>query len=114
MRFDIKTVSEANQSEHWRTKHRRKKEQQKEFHYLWRCLPAAVNFPAQITFTRFSCKELDQDNLAGAFKHVQDQLARELGIDDGDGSVKWKYEQKRISKRQHYFTVEIEALGGKD
>lgn len=113
MRFDIKTVSEANQSEHWRTKHKRKKQQQEDFSWLWRAATqfddkTKFTFPATITFTRYSCKEMDADNLAGAFKHVQDQLARELGIDDGDGSVKWKYEQVRIPKREHYFTVEIE------
>ena len=117
MRFDIKTVSEANQREHWATKNRRKKEQQMAFRAYWRLQSVrqrSVNEPTAITFTRYSCKELDQDNLAGAFKHVQDQLARELGIDDGDAAVKWKYEQRKIAKRQHYFTIEIEALGGKD
>lgn len=113
MRFDIKTVSEANQREHWRTKHSRKKVQQADFAYLWRAhwpRPMAVEFPVTITFTRHSCKELDADNLAGAFKHVQDQLARELGIDDGSASVTWRYEQERIPKREHYFTVNITAL----
>lgn len=112
MRFDIKTVSEANQREHWRTKHGRKKSQQSDFHLLWRGYgrqgKPVVLQGSTVIFTRYSCKELDQDNLAGAFKHVQDQLARELGIDDGDGSVKWRYEQQRISKREHYFTVEIQ------
>ena len=110
MRFDIKTISEANQREHWATKSKRKKQQQSDFNLLWRLNwmeRPDFTFPCEVTFTRFSCKTLDQDNLAGAFKHVQDQLARELGIDDGDGSVKWKYEQERISKREHYFTVGV-------
>lgn len=105
MRFNIKTVSEANQAEHWRVKHKRKKKQQLEFMVAWRNANPIVDLPATITFTRYSCKVMDQDNLAGAFKHVQDQLARELKIDDGDGSVRWKYEQVRIPKREHYFTV---------
>lgn len=107
MRFDIKTVSESNQREHWAKKHGRKKAQQRDFSVLWRCYRPAVTLPCEITFTRYSCKVLDTDNLAGSFKHVQDSLARELGVDDGDGSVTWKYEQERIPKRQHYFTVEI-------
>ena len=107
LRFGIKTVSEANQREHWRVRHERKKLQQSHFSVLWKYYKPVINLPAEITFARHSCKELDSDNLAGAFKHVQDQLAKELGVDDGDGSVKWRYEQKRISNREHYFTVTI-------
>lgn len=111
-RFDIKTVSEANQREHWRTKHARKKQQQRDFALLWRQYwPVPGKFPVRptITFTRYSCKELDADNLAGAFKHIQDQLAKEMGIDDGAAFVTWRYEQRRINKREHYFTVRMEG-----
>lgn len=107
LRFDIKTVSEANTREHWALKHRRKKAQQADFAMLWRYHKAKVTLPAVITFTRYSCNLLDADNLAGAFKHVQDQLARELGIDDGSSLVQWRYQQERISKREHYFTVKV-------
>src|SRR5688500_753521 len=118
MRFDIKTVSEANQREHWAAKSKRKKSQQHDLKILWqehtrkyerKHGKPEVTIPAIITFTRFSCKQMDADNLAGAFKHVQDQLARELGIDDGDGSVTWVYKQERTPKREHYFTVNIET-----
>ncbi|MBK9216952.1 MAG: hypothetical protein IPM59_15430 [Chloracidobacterium sp.] len=73
LRFPIKTVSEANTREHWALKHRRKKAQQADFAMLWRYHKAKVTLPAVITFTRYSCNLLDADNLAGAFKHVQDQ-----------------------------------------
>lgn len=111
LRFDIKTVSEANQREHWAVKSRRKRNQQHDFSMLWKQHKCFVSLPAQITFTRFACNTLDTDNLAGAFKHVQDALAKELNIDDGSPSVRWIYAQERTAKREHYFTVAITPLG---
>lgn len=108
-RFNIKTVSEANQREHWATKNRRKKQQQSDFSTLWRSMGCSVTPPATVTFTRYSCRLLDTDNLAGAFKHCQDALAREIGIDDGDDRVAYRYAQERIKTREHYFTVTVEA-----
>lgn len=107
LRFDIKTVSEANQREHWAAKNKRKLGQQVYFHYKWREYRPKVELPAVITFTRYSCNVLDSDNLAGAFKGVRDQLAKEIGIDDGSDQLRFEYRQERIPKRQHYFTVEI-------
>lgn len=111
MRFDIKTVSEANQREHWAAKSKRKKQQQRDFSILWRQRKGCnIEPPSVVTFTRHACRVMDSDNLAGAFKHIRDQLAREIGIDDGDERVHYRYDQKRIPKREHYFTVDITNL----
>lgn len=107
LRFDIQTVSEANKREHWAAKYRRKKSQQHDFSILWKTYRPSFKFPATVTFTRYACKAMDTDNLAGAFKHVQDALANELGIDDGHFLIHWKYEQEVIARREHYFTVTI-------
>jgi hypothetical protein len=107
MRFDIKTVSEANQREHWAAKRKRKVSQQSDFHALWKQHKPKVKLPATVTFTRYSCNVMDSDNLAGAFKHVRDQLAKELGIDDGSKEIRFEYAQERIAKREHYFTIGI-------
>src|SRR5262245_66426216 len=83
---DVRLVSEANQREHWRTKHSRKKKQQAAIGMAWAdatwgrrptCRPSFVRF------IRVGPRRLDADNLAGSFKHVQAHMARELGIDDG-------------------------------
>ncbi len=108
MKFPIKTISEANAREHWGAKQKRKKSQQHDFAMLWRTFKPDISLPAKIIFTRYSCKLLDADNLAGSFKHVQDALAKELGIDDG--LLKWEYRQEKIAKREHYFTVSWEAM----
>jgi hypothetical protein len=111
-RFDIKTVSEANQREHWAVKSKRKKEQQFHFRLIWRGIHFSpeVNLPAAITFTRYSCRKMDSDNLAGAFKHVRDQLAIEIGIDDGSDRITWEYRQERTKGRENYFTVTVEHM----
>ena len=110
MEFPIKTVSEANRREHWAVKNARKKMQQLDFTALWRSFKGTVEPPATVTFTRYSCNVLDSDNLAGAFKHVRDALAKEIGIDDGSPLIKWEYKQERIAKREHYFTVTITSF----
>ena len=108
LRFAIQTVSEANQREHWTVKRRRKKLKQRDFSLIWKSWRKfhPKETPKCIIFTRHSCHTMDADNLAGAFKHVQDALAKELGIDDGD--MNWKYEQKRIGTKEQYFTVRWE------
>ncbi len=111
MRFNIKTVSEANQREHWAKKNRRKNDQQLQFLAEWRkqAKDKEFTFPMTVIFTRYSCQKMDSDNLAGAFKGVRDQLAKILNIDDGSELIKFEYKQKRIPKREYYFTVEINS-----
>lgn len=110
MRFDIQTKSEANQYEHWTARHKRKKAQQEAFHILWRSFRPKVTLPAIFTFTRFSHKTMDSDNLAGAFKHVRDQLARELKIDDGSELLQFRYRQERTKTHENYFELTIEEI----
>jgi hypothetical protein len=108
-RFDIKTVSEANSRDHWGVKVRRKQRQQNDFALVWRKHRPKVEPPIAITFTRFSCKTLDDDNLRSCFKGIRDQLAKEIGIDDGSDQITWQYRQERTPTRTNYFTVTIEG-----
>lgn len=110
LRFDIKTISEANNRDHWATKMIRKNSQQNAFRALWRNSKAKVNLPAVIIFTRYSCKVLDDDNLRSAFKAIRDQLAKEIGVDDGSQLITFAYCQEKINKRQHYFEIEIREV----
>jgi hypothetical protein len=96
----IRTVSEANNREHWRTKNKRKQAQQSAVQtyfitsgwYLDRDRPDA---PYLVTLTRFGKRLLDDDNLASSFKGVRDQVAKILGVNDGDrAAVLWKYRQQ--------------------
>lgn len=91
----IQVVSEANRREHWSKRHARKTEH-------WAGLTAAFasvrrpSLPATVRMVRLyrlRDKPMDSDNLARAFKGVRDWLAKWLGVDDGDPSVKWECDQ---------------------
>lgn len=105
----IKTVSEANQREHWAVKHKRKLAQQEAVtvvmqNYLRR---QKVSLPCTVKFTRIGPRKLDTDNLAGAFKAIRDAVARRLGVDDGDDRVTWEYDQKPTGNIVYGVKVEI-------
>lgn len=97
----IRTVSEANQREHWGVKLKRKKLQRNAvgvgmMQLGWTL--AAMQLHGRglhVTFTRIvppRGKRMDQDNYAGSWKHIQDAVAHILGVDDGDVSrVSWVY-----------------------
>ncbi len=59
--------------------------------------------PLLVTITRIGKRRLDDDNLASACKYVRDQIAAEVGVDDGSDQYTWKYEQ-----RTGEYGVEIE------
>ncbi|MCI0571048.1 MAG: hypothetical protein L0Y66_09860 [Myxococcaceae bacterium] len=52
-------------------------------------LPALV----AVRLTRLSRGKLDTDNLNTALKHVRDQVACWLGLDDASPLVRWEYRQ---------------------
>ncbi len=104
---DLRLVSEANQREHWRTKHRRKKAQQIIVLAELSKHPKP-ELPARITLTRIALRRLDTDNAAGSFKHVQDEIARWMGVDDGDERYDWQYRQEKGDPKQYAVRIEIE------
>lgn len=88
-------LSEANQREFWRKKHARKVAQQAELDTVWNLtFPRTPKAPCSVHLTRLGGNRMDGDNLAGAFKHVRDQIARILGIDDGSELITWSYAQR--------------------
>jgi len=54
---------------------------------------AAVELPAVVTITRVGPRRVDDDNLGGMAKTVRDEVARLMGVDDGDARVAWLYRQ---------------------
>lgn len=100
--FDLHTVSEANTAEHHFARAKRTKLQKE---------VTAANLASKgldpeaiadsrptITLVRLapSAQVLDDDNLRGSLKHVRDQVAKWLGVDDSPrGPVTWGYRQER-------------------
>jgi hypothetical protein len=106
-----KLISEANQREHWAIKTKRKKAQQRAVELVWLAERVRVAPPVVVTLTRVGVRKLDPDNLAGSFKHVQDQIAKCMGVDDGDErKVRWVYEQRKGIPRQYGLEVRIVEL----
>lgn len=89
-------VSEANQREFWRKRHARNKAQQGRVAIEWLIAfgSSRPNAPCRVQFTKLGGQKLDSGNLEGAFKHVQDAVARILGIDDGSDLITWTYDQQ--------------------
>lgn len=75
--------------------------------WCWRAARLRPALPCLVTFTRLGPGTLDDDNLAGCFKHVQDQVAKELKVDDGDRSrVRFAYAQEKSKAYGVRVTVE--------
>jgi hypothetical protein len=111
----IKTVSEANQREHWGAKHRRKKEQQEMVAVAMQnaLRGRSIQLPCKVKLTRIGPGTLDSDNLAGAMKHTQDMVANKLGVDDGDvEKVTWEYAQKPVRQIIYGVRINIDSTQG--
>ncbi len=97
--------SAANLREHWRERHRRIKAQR---NAVALAMPVyllhhernwvSVLGKLLVTLTRVSPRELDDDNLQGAFKGIRDQVAAQLGLDDRDKRIGWHYAQAKPLK----------------
>lgn len=107
----VKTISEANNRDHWTVRSKRRKAQQAEVDAMLlnalRGRKMAV--PCVVRLTRVAPKVLDTDNLASAFKATRDAIARRLGIDDGDPRIRFEYEQTPIKRREYNIVVEIRS-----
>lgn len=114
LEFDapIKTISEANNRDHWTKKSKRRKSQQQEVDVmLLNALQGRkIALPCVVRLTRIGAKALDSDNLAGSFKAVRDAIARRLGIDDGDPRIKFEYSQEAIGRREYNIRVAITSV----
>lgn len=69
------------------------------------------SLPLVVTLVRIAPRELDDDNLRGAFKAMRDAVAEWLGVDDADPRVEWAYGQKRAGPREYRVGIEIEGRG---
>lgn len=100
----IVVLSEANQRGSWKRKHYGRSAPQRDRVHQYLVGIAGhskhVGVPASVTFTRVGPALLDDDNLAGAFKAIRDEVAKWFGVDDGpSGPITWRYEQRRQSDR---------------
>lgn len=95
----MRLVSEANAHTHWRIRSARAKSQRNTVALVLRGTVVRQMMqvaPLVVIITRIApSRGLDDDNLVGSAKHVRDQVAHELGIDDRDKRVVWVVGQER-------------------
>lgn len=63
--------------------------------------------PCQVYLTRIAPRDLDDDNLRGAFKALRDGIADRIGLPDNDPRVQWFYKQERGKPKEYAVRVEI-------
>lgn len=110
VKFPLRLQSEANQRDHWAKRHRRFKSQREivaveMLRVFERGKPRP---PLSVTLTRIAPRQMDSDNLAGAFKAVRDHLADVIGVDDGSDKVSWHYRQRKGQPKEHAVEIRIE------
>jgi len=116
IRLPLRLVSEANNTEHWTKKRKRKLQQQKMIGYLLNSQEKPPYFPVLVTLTRIAPRELDGDNLQMAFKSIRDALAGWLfpgkapGQADSDKRIFWVYTQEKGQSKEYAVQITISAI----
>jgi len=107
----IRTVSAANAREHWAVKAKRNKSERTAIRaYFSTCPPSLRNTdaPIVVSLARFGKRLLDDDNLAGSFKAIRDEVAACLNRDDGPkAGIRWVYEQ--TTAKDYWIEIEVKA-----
>lgn len=104
--LSLKTVSEANCSEHWTKKSKRHRQQQFFIRQLFKQEPVKIALPCEVKMVRLASRTLDSDNLVSAFKWIRDELSECLipstkkgkGRSDSDPRITWVYDQGKSSR----------------
>jgi hypothetical protein len=118
--FDVPIrIASANRTRdrHWGVRKRATDAQRKAVAMVWlarggnRLHP--LTFAATrllVTFTRIAPRPIaDTDNLISGWKAVQDEVARLLGINDGDARIGFAYKQERGRPKEYAARIRIES-----
>lgn len=110
----IKTVSEANSSEHWSKKHKRHKLQKKALAWKWLEENPSISLPCKVKLSRIAPRLLDfGDNLPVSMKYIRDAIADKIipglavGRADDDPNITWDYGQERGGVKEYAVRIEI-------
>lgn len=110
----LKLVSEANNRDHWRTKHKRNKKIASMLMAYWP--KEEIALPCKITIIRVGPRRLDWDNNISASKFLIDEISNKLlpglarGRADGDDRLTWSCKQQRGGPREYSVIINIEPL----
>lgn len=108
----IRTVSEANNFDHWTKKHKRHRRQQKTLALILNPVKSSITLPCHIKLTRIAPKKLDKwDNLPMSLKYILDACCAIItgdfrpGRADDNESITVSYDQEYSS--QYGVIIEI-------
>ncbi len=97
LKIPIRTTTGLNVREHWALKTKRVKRERKATRFFWNREQVKLRLGEgnhwRIELVRFSpgTSIPDTDNVVGGLKAVRDQIAVQLGINDGDRRHMWIY-----------------------
>lgn len=93
----VRATFTLNSREHWASRARKRKAERTAVALAMRVRRARFDVDAGVvvTLTRVGPRKLDDDNVQGALKAIRDEVAKQLGVDDGDQRVTWRYAQER-------------------
>jgi hypothetical protein len=110
----IKTVSEANMSEHWTKAARRHKLQKQRIKVAYLRDRPQANFPLRVVITRIAPRHLDShDNLPVSLKYISDAIAENLtgnhvpGQADSFCGLQFEIKQEKGYPKQYAVRIEI-------
>lgn len=113
----IKTVSEANISEHWTSKSKRHRIQKWMVKKVFLDNKFKFKLPVIVTLVRIAPTFLDkEDNLPMSLKYIKDYIADHLcpgkapGRADDSKEITWNYDQKKGKVRQYCVEVTIQEI----
>ena len=98
LEYATKLPSRANARKHWAPQAKLNKLHRSgarlQLLAAFRRSGSAPQAPVRVHLTRIAPHQLDSDNLAHAFKAIQDGVADAIGLDDGpNGGIIWTYDQ---------------------
>ena len=112
----LRLVSEANAHEHhWRRVKRAQQQGADVRLYISATWGVGTGrrlvLPLEVRLVRIAPRSLDQGNREGCFKHVQDEIAAWLGVDDRhEELVRYRYEQERGAAKTYACRIEISCI----
>lgn len=109
LEIPIYIPSMANARLHWSARSREVKRQRDITAVMFRAnVRTKPCPPCTITLTRRGPRKMDDDNLISSFKAVRDQLAKEMGVDDGSSDIQWKYGFEK--SKDYSILIDIEEV----
>lgn len=95
----IRTKTGLNLREHPMARSRRVKRERQATRWFWKTHHMFVLEgylgPLVISMTRVSPGNPDSDQVVGALKSVRDQLCSQIGRDDRDETIEWRYDKRK-------------------